>query len=88
VAKPIFVFAPAKRPAAGFRKILDHSGVDVPAQRHSLAYLGLARALMLQGDTAGGRQAYQDFFAQWSEADTDIPILRQARAEYEDGNEK
>jgi hypothetical protein len=42
----------------------------------------VAGALMLQGDTAGGRQAYQDFFAQWSEADTDIPVLRQAKVEY------
>jgi len=71
-----------KEAAAEFRKILDHSGVDVPSPRRTLAYLGLARALKLQGDTAGARQAFQDFLSQWSDADADIPILRQAKIEY------
>jgi hypothetical protein len=55
--------------------------IDVPSQRYFLAYLGLARALMLKGDTAGARRAYQDFFAHWSDADNDIPVLRQAKVE-------
>jgi eukaryotic-like serine/threonine-protein kinase len=37
---------------------------------------------MLQGDTAGARRTYQDFFAQWADADHDVPILRQAKVEY------
>jgi hypothetical protein len=42
----------------------------------------LARARALAGDVAGSRTAYQDFFAPWKDADPDIPILREARAEY------
>jgi eukaryotic-like serine/threonine-protein kinase len=48
----------------------------------SLAHLGLARAHALGGDTAGARTAYQDFLGLWKDADPNIPILRQARAEY------
>jgi predicted Zn-dependent protease len=48
----------------------------------SLAQLGLARAYALQGDKAKSRMAYQDFFALWKDADPDIPILHQARAEH------
>jgi eukaryotic-like serine/threonine-protein kinase len=46
--------------------------------------LGLARALVLEGDTSNARIAYQDFFALWKDADTDtdIPILKEAKAEY------
>ncbi len=47
-----------------------------------LAKVGLARAYALQGKTADARTAYQDFFALWKDADPDIPILRQAKAEY------
>jgi cytochrome c-type biogenesis protein CcmH/NrfG len=42
----------------------------------------LARAYVLQGDTAKARAAYQDFLALWKDADPDIPILKQAKAEY------
>jgi len=48
----------------------------------SLAHLGLARAHALSGDTGASRQAYQDFFALWKDADPDIPILKEAKAEY------
>jgi eukaryotic-like serine/threonine-protein kinase len=48
----------------------------------SLAHLGLGRALALSGDSAKGRGAYQDFFALWKDADPDIPILKEAKAEY------
>jgi tetratricopeptide (TPR) repeat protein len=48
----------------------------------SLAQLGLARAYALQGDKAKSRMAYQDFLALWKDADPDIPILQQAKAEY------
>jgi hypothetical protein len=48
----------------------------------SLARLGLARSLVLSGDTAKARTAYQDFFTQWKDADQDIPILKEAKTEY------
>ncbi len=47
-----------------------------------LARLGVARAYVLQGKTADARTAYQDFFALWKDGDTDMPILKQAKAEY------
>jgi tetratricopeptide (TPR) repeat protein/predicted Ser/Thr protein kinase len=68
--------------AAEFQKLVDHPGINVLFPRHSLALLGLARAYALMNDTAKARKAYQDFFALWSEADSDIPILRQAKSEY------
>jgi eukaryotic-like serine/threonine-protein kinase len=48
----------------------------------ALAHLGLARAYALQGDNAKARAAYQGFLALWKDADPDIPILKQAKAEY------
>jgi hypothetical protein len=49
---------------------------------YPLARLNLARAYLLQGDTAKAKIAYQDFFAAWKDADPDVPVLLQARAEY------
>ena len=68
--------------AAEFQKILDHRGIVVNSPIGALAHLGLARAYALQGDTAKARAAYQDFLTLWKDADPDIPILQQARAEY------
>jgi hypothetical protein len=48
----------------------------------SLARLGLARGLVLSGDSAKARIAYQDFFTAWKDGDPDIPIMKDARAEY------
>ena len=48
----------------------------------ALAHLGLGRAYALAGDSAKAKSAYQDFFALWKNADPDIPILKQAKAEY------
>jgi len=48
----------------------------------SLAYVGQARGYQLLGDNIKARTAYQDFFALWKDADPDIPILKQAKAEY------
>jgi len=48
----------------------------------ALAPLGLARAYALQGDSAKARTAYQDFLTLWKDADPDVPILKQAKAEY------
>jgi eukaryotic-like serine/threonine-protein kinase len=68
--------------ASEFQKILDHRGVDPTSPRYALAHLGLARAYVLQGDKTKARTAYQDFFALWKDADPDIPILKEAKAEY------
>jgi serine/threonine protein kinase/Tfp pilus assembly protein PilF len=68
--------------AAEFQKILDHSGIVVNQPIGALAHLGLARAYVLQGDTAKAKAAYQNFLTLWKDADPDIPILQQAKAEY------
>jgi eukaryotic-like serine/threonine-protein kinase len=68
--------------AAEFQKILDHRGIAVNEPIGALAHLGLARAYVLRGDTAKARAAYQDFLTLWKDADTDIPVLTQAKAEY------
>jgi hypothetical protein len=68
--------------AAEFQKFLDHRGVVVNCPLGALAHLGLARAYALQGDGAKARAAYDDFFALWKDADPDVPILQQAKAEY------
>jgi eukaryotic-like serine/threonine-protein kinase len=47
-----------------------------------LAHLGLGRAYALSGDKTGAKIAYQDFLTLWKGADPDIPVLKQARAEY------
>ena len=71
-----------KPAAAEFQKVLDHSGIVWNCWTAALARLGVARAYHLQGDTANARAAYQDFFTLWKNADPDIPILKQAKAEY------
>ena len=68
--------------AAEFQKIIDHRGIDPIGLEHSLAHLGLARAYVLTGDTGKAKAAYQDFLALWKDADYDIPILKDAKAEY------
>ena len=68
--------------AAEFQKIVDHRGIGPTAIEHSLAHLGLGCAYVLTGDNAKAKAAYQDFFALWKDADPDIPILKQAKAEY------
>jgi serine/threonine protein kinase/tetratricopeptide (TPR) repeat protein len=69
--------------AAEFQKIVDGRGISGYSPLHALSRLGLARAAVVNGDTAGARKAYQDFFALWKDADTDLPVLVQARKEYE-----
>jgi len=68
--------------AAEFQKLLDHRGIVLNFPLGALAHLGLARAYALSADTAKSRTAYQDFFALWKDADPDIPILKEAKAEY------
>jgi eukaryotic-like serine/threonine-protein kinase len=65
-----------------FQKILDHPGVVVNDLIGALAHLGMGRAYALAGDSAKAKTAYQDFFNLWKNADADIPILIQAKAEY------
>jgi eukaryotic-like serine/threonine-protein kinase len=65
-----------------FQKILDHKPAFGASPYVSLARLGLARGLVLSGDAAKARIAYQDFFTVWKDADPDITILKEARAEY------
>jgi predicted Zn-dependent protease len=61
---------------------MDARGVVINGPNGAAAYIGLARAYALQGDTAKARVAYQNFFALWKDADPDVPILLQAKAEY------
>jgi tetratricopeptide (TPR) repeat protein len=68
--------------AIEFQKILDHPGAVLNEPIGALAHLGLGRAYALAGDSAKAKTAYQDFLALWKNADPDIPILRQAKAEY------
>ena len=70
------------RAAAEFQKILDWPGVVVNEPIGAVAHLGLARAYVLQGDTAKAKAAYQNFLTLWKDADTDVPILNTAKAEY------
>lgn len=72
-----------KEAAVEFQKILDHRGIDPTSPLYPLAHLGLARAAALSGDTAKTRQEYQDFLALWKDADADLPILIEAKKEYE-----
>jgi len=70
------------REAAGeFQKILDHRGIVVIEPIGALAHLQIGRAYAMQGETAKARAAYQDFFTLWKDADPDIPILKEAKAE-------
>jgi len=76
--------------AAEFQKILDHKGANWGATWihpnwglfYSLAYLGTARGAEMAGDTPRAKKAFEDFFKLWEYADPDVPLLRQARAEY------
>jgi len=68
--------------AAEFQKVIDHPGIVQGNPVGALAHLGVARAYALQGDTTKSRAAYQDFLTLWKDADPDVPILQQARAEY------
>jgi hypothetical protein len=74
--------AQGKEAASEFQKIFDHQGIVLNCPIAALAHLGIARAYVLQSDTVRAKTAYQDFFALWNEADPDIPILKQANAEY------
>ena len=67
---------------AEFQKLLDHRGILLNFVTGSLAHLQIGRAYAMAGDTAKAKAAYQDFFNLWKDADPDIPILKEARAEF------
>jgi hypothetical protein len=78
--------------AAEFQKIIDHSGIVWNCWTGALAHLGVARANALQARTSQGADAdlartralaaYKDFLTLWKDADPDIPVLKEAKAEY------
>jgi eukaryotic-like serine/threonine-protein kinase len=68
--------------AIDFQKILDHPGIVWNCSTGALAHLGLARALTLAGDRERALAAYKDFLTLWKDGDSDIPILKEAKAEY------
>jgi tetratricopeptide (TPR) repeat protein/predicted Ser/Thr protein kinase len=81
-----------KEAAAEFQKIIDHSGIVWNCWTGALARLGVARANALQARSSSGADAdlarsralgaYKEFFVIWKDADSDIPVLKQARAEF------
>lgn len=71
-----------KQAAAEFKNIIDHRTVVANDVLGALAHLQLGRAYAIDGDTARSKAAYQDFFTLWKDADPEIPILKQAKAEY------
>jgi hypothetical protein len=85
---PIYVrgvaYLAARQPAeaAGeFQRILDHRSIVLVDPMDAMARLQLARALALSGDTVKAKSAYNDLFSLWKNADPDIRVLKEARAE-------
>jgi eukaryotic-like serine/threonine-protein kinase len=72
----------SKEAAGEFQKFLDHRAAVVNCPLGALAHLWLGHAYTLQGDIVKAKAAYQDFFSLWKDGDPDIPILKQAKAEY------
>ena len=68
--------------AAEFQKILDHRGIVWNEPIGALAHWQLGRAYVLQGDSAKAKSEYSVFLGLWKDADPDIPVLKQAKAEY------
>jgi hypothetical protein len=68
--------------AAQFQKLIDNPGFSVRHVIGPLARLQLGRAQKMMGDNASARKSYQEFLSIWKDADPDIPIYREAKAEY------
>jgi cytochrome c-type biogenesis protein CcmH/NrfG len=66
----------------GYRAVESLRAMSATDAAHIYAPLGLARAYALQGDKAKARTAYQDFLARFKDADPDVPVVQEARAEY------
>lgn len=71
-----------QKAVAEFRKILDNHGVDGISPLYPLAELGLARAYRSEHDIPASKRAYEAFLVEWKDADRDMPLLQEARAEY------
>jgi len=68
--------------AAEFQKLVDHRGLVESDVIGALAHVQMARAQKMMGDEASARKWYEDFLALWKDADPDVPINQQAKAEY------
>lgn len=68
--------------AAEFQKVVDHPAIVGRFVTGALAHLQLGRAQAMMGDKVAARKSYQDFLTLWKDADSEIPIYRQAKAEY------
>jgi len=68
--------------AVEFQRILDHRGLNGNSPLGALAHLQIGRAYALSGNPEKARAAYQEFLTLWKDADPDIPIYKQAKAEY------
>ena len=68
--------------ASAFQRILDRPGLVLNEPIGALAHLGLGRAYAMAGDSSKARTAYQDFLTLWKNADPDVPIFKEAKAEY------
>ena len=86
---PIYVrglaYLAARQPAqavAEFQRILDHRSIVLVDPMDAMARLQLARALALSGDTVKAKSAYSDLLTLWKNADPEIPVVKEARAEY------
>jgi len=71
-----------KEAVAEFQKVLDHRGLVLSDPIGALANLQLGRAYARMGETAKARSAYQAFLTIWKDADKDLPVLKDATAEY------
>jgi hypothetical protein len=77
-----YLHARDRRAAVEFQKLLQHRGLVGPCALGVLAHVGLARAHALAGDTVNARREYESFLNLWAAADSTIPVLTQAKAEY------
>jgi tetratricopeptide (TPR) repeat protein len=68
--------------ATEFQKVLNHRGIVLADPIGALAHLQLGRAYGVSGDITRAKSAYQDFLTLWKDADAELPVLKQARAEY------
>ena len=80
--KPILTLHDGSAAATEFQKFIDHRGIVGSFLWGALARLELGRAYVLQGDTAKAKAAYQEFLALWKDADPDIPVFKESKAEY------
>ncbi len=67
---------------AEFQKVIDHGGLVWNCATGIMARLQMGRAYAIAGDTAKAKTAYQDFLTLWKDADADIPVFHEAKAEF------